>query len=140
MPASAELSSVASSFSASYHRPICRCVNAVVNESRSPANAPAAHSKKKIRAIQDRIVAERIETQCRSCQRSFRAFNSGMNPLQTRVMHDQLKAAIRDVPDFPIKGILFKDITPVLQDGILFRHAVDAIANRHKSRKIDAVV
>ncbi len=55
-------------------------------------------------------------------------------------MHEPLKAAIRDVPDFPIKGILFKDITPVLQDGKLFRHAVDAIADRHMGRKIDGVV
>ena len=55
-------------------------------------------------------------------------------------MHDNLKAAIRDVPDFPIKGILFKDITPVLQDGKLFRQAVDAIADRHTGRKIGGVV
>ncbi len=55
-------------------------------------------------------------------------------------MHDELKTAIRDVPDFPVKGILFKDITPILQDGKLFRIAVDAIANRHTGKKIDAVV
>jgi adenine phosphoribosyltransferase len=55
-------------------------------------------------------------------------------------MHEQLKAAIRDVPDFPIKGILFKDITPVLLDGKLFRQAVDAIADRHKDKKLDAIV
>ena len=55
-------------------------------------------------------------------------------------MHEQLKAAIRDVPDFPIKGILFKDITPVLQDGKLFRQAVDAIADRHKGKNISSVV
>ena len=55
-------------------------------------------------------------------------------------MYEELKAAVRDVPDFPVKGILFKDITPILQDGRLFRTAVDALANRHKSRKIDAVV
>jgi adenine phosphoribosyltransferase len=55
-------------------------------------------------------------------------------------MHDDLKAAIRDVPDFPIKGILFKDITPVLQDGKLFRQAVDAIADRQKGKNISAVV
>ena len=55
-------------------------------------------------------------------------------------MYDQLKAAVRDVPDFPIKGVLFKDITPILQDGKLFRQAVDAIADRHKGKKVDAVV
>ena len=54
-------------------------------------------------------------------------------------MHD-LKTAIRDVPDFPIKGILFKDITPILQDGKLFRIAVDAIADRHIGKNIQGVV
>lgn len=37
---------------------------------------------------------------------------------------DRLRAAIRDVPDFPKPGILFKDITPVLSDPALFRIAV----------------
>jgi adenine phosphoribosyltransferase len=55
-------------------------------------------------------------------------------------MHDELKAAVRDVPDFPIKGILFKDITPILRDARLFRIAVDSFADRHKGKKIDAVV
>ena len=55
-------------------------------------------------------------------------------------MYDELKAAVRDVPDFPVKGILFKDITPILQDVRLFRIAVDALADRHGNRKIDAVV
>ena len=35
------------------------------------------------------------------------------------MIEDQLKAAIRDVPDFPKPGILFKDITPVLSDSLL---------------------
>jgi len=55
-------------------------------------------------------------------------------------MYDELKAAVRDVPDFPIKGILFKDITPILRDGRLFRIAVDSFADRHKGKKIDAIV
>jgi adenine phosphoribosyltransferase len=55
-------------------------------------------------------------------------------------MHEQIKAAIRDIPDFPIKGILFKDITPVLADGKLFRQAVDAIADRQVGKNIRAVV
>ena len=37
----------------------------------------------------------------------------------------RLRLAIRDVPDFPKKGIIFKDITPILSDGELFRIAVD---------------
>jgi adenine phosphoribosyltransferase len=42
---------------------------------------------------------------------------------------DRIKAAIRDVPDFPKPGILFKDITPILQDPGLFRDAVDLLAD-----------
>ena len=38
----------------------------------------------------------------------------------------ELAAAIRDVPDFPKPGILFKDITPVLADARLFSSSVDA--------------
>ena len=37
----------------------------------------------------------------------------------------RLKLAIRDIPDFPKQGIVFKDITPILGDGELFRIAVD---------------
>ena len=55
-------------------------------------------------------------------------------------MYDELKAAVRDVPDFPIKGILFKDITPILQDGRLFHRAVDILADRHQGKKLDAVI
>jgi len=52
---------------------------------------------------------------------------------------EKLKAAIRDVPDFPKKGIVFKDITPILADPALFRAAVDVFANRCKGKKIDKV-
>jgi adenine phosphoribosyltransferase len=38
---------------------------------------------------------------------------------------DALRAAVRDVADFPKAGILFKDITPILSDGILLRTAID---------------
>jgi adenine phosphoribosyltransferase len=55
-------------------------------------------------------------------------------------MYESLKAAVRDVPDFPIKGILFKDITPILQNPKLFRLAVDTIADRAAGKNIKAVV
>ncbi len=55
-------------------------------------------------------------------------------------MSEKLKAAVRDVPDFPIKGILFKDITPILKDPALFRLAVDTLADRHQHKKLKAVV
>ena len=52
---------------------------------------------------------------------------------------DQLKAAIRDVPDFPKPGIIFKDITPILGDPKLFRAAIDILLARYKGVKIDKI-
>jgi adenine phosphoribosyltransferase len=52
---------------------------------------------------------------------------------------DRIRAAIRDVPDFPKPGILFKDITPVLADPALFRAAVGLFARRHRSQGIRKV-
>jgi len=52
---------------------------------------------------------------------------------------ERLKAAIRDVPDFPQPGILFKDITPVLADPELFKLAVELFADRHTRNRIDYV-
>ena len=52
---------------------------------------------------------------------------------------DKLKAAIRDVPDFPKPGIIFKDITPILGNPDLFRLAVDALAERHAGKGIKKV-
>ena len=52
---------------------------------------------------------------------------------------DDLKKAIRDIPDFPKKGIIFKDITPVLQNPLLFKKAVDRLAEQFKDKNIDLV-
>jgi len=51
-----------------------------------------------------------------------------------------LKAAIRTIPDFPKPGIHFKDITPLLADGALFRETIDALKKRHEGEGIDRVV
>jgi adenine phosphoribosyltransferase len=51
-----------------------------------------------------------------------------------------LKTAIRDVPDFPKPGILFKDITPVLSDRELFRRATQAMAAPFAGMDIGYVV
>src|ERR1041385_547607 len=53
---------------------------------------------------------------------------------------DQLRAAIRDVPDFPKKGIIFKDITPILGNGKLFRIAIEAFLEQCRGKKIDKIV
>ena len=50
-----------------------------------------------------------------------------------------LKAAIRDIPDFPKPGIVFKDITPVLKDPVLFHKAVGVFARRHRKHGIRKV-
>jgi adenine phosphoribosyltransferase len=58
-------------------------------------------------------------------------------------MHDlesRLKATIRDIPDFPKPGILFKDITPVLADPKLLRATIDWFAELYAGEKIDVVV
>ena len=55
-------------------------------------------------------------------------------------MEKKLKKAVLDVPDFPKKGIIFKDFTPVLKDAKLFASLIDSLAKRYKSKKIDAIV
>ena len=54
-------------------------------------------------------------------------------------MSSDLAQFIRDVPDFPKKGILFKDITPLLKDPSAFARAIDSLAARHREDRIDAV-
>lgn len=51
-----------------------------------------------------------------------------------------LAAMVRDVPDFPKPGILFKDITPLLQDAEAFRQAIDRMAEAWAGKKIDVVL
>lgn len=52
----------------------------------------------------------------------------------------RLEDWIRDIPDFPQKGILFKDITPLLQDGNAFRTALDRLAAHYAGAGIQTVV
>jgi adenine phosphoribosyltransferase len=53
---------------------------------------------------------------------------------------DVLAEKIRDIPDFPKPGILFKDITTLLQDGPAFRKSIDALAERCRRLRPDVVV
>ncbi len=50
-----------------------------------------------------------------------------------------LKKYIRDIPDFPQKGILFRDITPLLADKDAFKYAVKAIADHFRDKGIEKV-
>jgi len=54
-------------------------------------------------------------------------------------MSKRLAAAIRDIPDFPKPGILFKDITPILGNPDLFREAVDIFVARHQGKGLGKV-
>lgn len=56
------------------------------------------------------------------------------------MIEEKIKSAIRDVPDFPKPGILFKDITPILHNPALCREIVDAFAEKLSGQKIDAIV
>ncbi|HPB68074.1 MAG TPA: adenine phosphoribosyltransferase [Candidatus Omnitrophota bacterium] len=58
----------------------------------------------------------------------------------TNTLSQRLAATIRDVPDFPKPGILFKDITTLLQDPRAFKQSMDILAKEYKDKKIDAVV
>src|SRR5947208_2447253 len=53
---------------------------------------------------------------------------------------EEVRAAVRDVPDFPKRGIVFKDITPVLSDPVLFRASIDLFLERCRGLKIDKIV
>jgi adenine phosphoribosyltransferase len=53
---------------------------------------------------------------------------------------DELKRMIRDIPDFPKKGIIFKDITTLLSNKRGFSRAIDTLANRYIEHDIDLVV
>ncbi len=53
---------------------------------------------------------------------------------------DKLRRGVRDVPDFPKRGIIFKDITPILKDGTLFRASVDLFLDQCRRRKVDKIV
>lgn len=50
-----------------------------------------------------------------------------------------LKEAIRDIPDFPKKGIIFKDVTTLLAQGDLFHKAIDILTDIYKNDKIQKV-
>lgn len=54
--------------------------------------------------------------------------------------HEWLKEHIRDIPDFPKEGIVFKDITPLLADKKAFTYSIDAMAHNFDPDEIDKVI
>jgi len=53
--------------------------------------------------------------------------------------HDSLKKKIRDIPDYPKPGIVFKDITTLLRDRGAFREVHDILIERYRDRPIDVI-
>ena len=52
----------------------------------------------------------------------------------------KLEDKIRDVPDFPKKGIIFKDITTLLKDASAFKYVIDELTQRYRNRGVEVVV
>jgi adenine phosphoribosyltransferase len=71
--------------------------------------------------------------------RAVHAFVDG-DTLRPVATIEELARAIRDVPDFPKPGILFKDITPVLADARLFASSIDRLTEHFQPGGVDAVV
>ena len=55
-------------------------------------------------------------------------------------LEQKIKSSIRDVPDFPKQGIVFKDITPILKDSKLCSEIVEGFIKELNGTKIDAIV
>ena len=53
---------------------------------------------------------------------------------------ESVKKIIRDIPDFPKKGIVFKDITPLLADASAFTKTINTLKERFSEKKVDRVV
>lgn len=53
---------------------------------------------------------------------------------------EDLKSIIRDIPDFPKKGIIFKDITTLLADANSYQRMIDLLSHRYVGKRIDKVV
>lgn len=55
------------------------------------------------------------------------------------MLAQEIKNVIRDVPDFPKEGIIFKDITPIMMNPALSQKIIDALYEQYKDQKIDKV-
>ncbi len=59
--------------------------------------------------------------------------------MQTESLRKRIREVIRDIPDFPQPGIVFKDITPLLLDGEIFRDVVACLAERGRQLGVQKV-
>ena len=58
----------------------------------------------------------------------------------SKKLQNLIKLSIREIPDWPHKGVNFKDITPLLQDKDMFRKMIDLLARPYLRKKIDKIV
>lgn len=63
-----------------------------------------------------------------------------MSEIKAASTVEKIKAVIRDVPDFPKKGIMFKDITPLLANPEVFKETIRLIADKYRGRGITKVL
>ncbi len=59
--------------------------------------------------------------------------------MSENILIEKIKSTIRDVPDFPKAGIVFKDITPILKDGLLFKETIKYLAEMIRDLKPDYI-
>jgi adenine phosphoribosyltransferase len=104
------------------------------------STAPAKHKLETIRSCRSKAAAYR--SRYRSATGSPLTFT--VTTVASAAMADdaisKLRAAVRDVPDFPKPGIVFKDITPILKDGAFFRSSIDLFLKRCRGQSIDKIV
>ena len=60
--------------------------------------------------------------------------------MKTALLKDDLKSCIRDIPNFPKEGIIFKDITTLWKDPAAFKRSIDLLAEKFEGERIDLVV
>ena len=63
-----------------------------------------------------------------------------INNAQSEMITERIKKIVRDVPDFPKKGIIFKDITPLLADNATFTETIKCMAAKYKGCGITKVL
>ncbi len=64
---------------------------------------------------------------------------NGKDGYEREIKMEKLKKYIRDIPDFPKKGVIFKDITTLLKEGKIYKKAVNFLAKKYENEKIDKI-
>jgi adenine phosphoribosyltransferase len=92
------------------------------------------HVQEQVQVVEEELVMMRMEEGLAGRMEGRVRF--GMQ----RTASDTLAKAVRDVPDFPKPGIIFKDITPILSDGELFKESIDLFIDACRPLKPDKIV